>query len=177
MNNWLQDSSQNIIWIFISAVIFYFITIVASRIAGIRSFTKNSSFDFLITLAMGALLASTITSKEISVLEGSVALVTLYILQNAIALARQRWGFVNKFVDNTPVLLMEHGKILEKNMHHVRITRYELNAKLREHSITQYSQVRAVVLEATGNISVIKQPEAGKEMDTDLFEGVLMKVS
>ncbi|WPP50162.1 DUF421 domain-containing protein [Catalinimonas niigatensis] len=176
MNSWFYDSAFNILWIIVSSIVFYIITITASRIAGIRSFTTNSSFDFLITLAMGALLASTITNKEISILEGTAALFTLYVLQMLIAVMRQKWNSVNSLVDNTPVLLMEHGKILEENMKYVRITRYELNAKLRAEGITDYSQVRAAVLEATGSVSVMKKPKPDQKFDPALLEGVMNKV-
>lgn len=176
MNSWIYDSAYNILWIVVSSIVFYIITIAASRIAGIRSFTTNSSFDFLITLAMGALLASTITSKEISILEGTTALFTLYVLQLLIAVMRQKWHSVNGLIDNTPVLLMEHGKILEENMKYVRITRYELNAKLRAEGITDYSQVQAAVLEVTGAVSVMKKPKPDQKFDPALLEGVMNKV-
>ena len=176
MNIWLYENANNLLWVFISTTLFYLITIAASRIVGIRSFTTSSSFDFLITLAMGALLASTITSKEISLAEGVAALLTLYVLQTVIAVMRQKWGFINRFIDNQPVLLMEHGKVLEENLKYVRITHHELKAKLRAHNITRYSQVRAAVLEATGNVSILKETETGEEFDTSLLEGVLSKV-
>ncbi|MEK6478268.1 YetF domain-containing protein [Catalinimonas sp. 4WD22] len=176
MKTMFFENTQSIIWVFLSTIFFYFFTIVASRIAGIRSFTTNSSFDFLVTLAMGALLASTITSDAISLVEGTVALFTLFVLQTVIAFMRHKWSFVSDIVDHNPILLIDRGKILEKNLKHARVTRYELNAKLRGKGITDYNQVWAAVLEASGTVSVMKKNDAEQKFNPALLEGVMNKV-
>jgi len=104
MNEWFFDNVQIIFRVSLSCLVFYIIRLVTSRLAGLRSFTTFSGFDFLITLAMGALLATTITSKEVSIVEGMVAVVALYLFQIIIAWARQHWGFVKRWVDNPPVM-------------------------------------------------------------------------
>lgn len=176
METLVFENIQSIVWVFISTVTFYFFTIVASKIAGIRSFTTYSSFDFLVTLAMGALLASTITSDKISLAEGAVALFTLYALQTVIAFMRQKWNVVGDIVDHNPILLIDQGKIIDENLKHVRITRYELNAKLRGEGITDYNQVWAAVLEASGTISVMKRNSPDQKFDDALLKGVRYKV-
>jgi uncharacterized membrane protein YcaP (DUF421 family) len=171
MGEWFTDDTYTLLTVFLTAVVFYIITILASRITGIRSFTSTSSFDFLITLAMGALLASTVIDKNVSVVEGSVGLITLYILQSLIAIARKKWSFINKYVDNQPIMLMEHGYFIDKNMAKAKITKQEIRSKLRGKNIKQYSEVRAVVMEPSGSISVITlDPE--RPLDPSLLEGV-----
>ena len=95
-------------------------------------------------------------NKNISILEGTVSIVSLYALQMLVAYARRHWDFVNRYIDNQPILLMEHGKYLEKNMKRVRITHQEVRSKLRGQNITTYTQIRAVVLEPSGSLSVIR---------------------
>jgi len=171
MQEWVTDEYTAIAKVFASGVVFYLVTILGSKLAGIRSFTKASSFDFLVTLAMGALMASTVIDQKISLLEGTVAVASLYMMQNLIASIRMRWAFINRYIDNQPIMLMEHGKFLEDNMRKINITHEEVNAKLRSCNINNYTQVRAVVLESSGSVSVLKN-DPGNPVDPSLLEGV-----
>ncbi|MFP4092819.1 MAG: DUF421 domain-containing protein [Cyclobacteriaceae bacterium] len=171
MHEWFSEDSVTLLEVFLTAALFYLITIAASKVAGIRSFTKTSGFEFLITLAMGALLASTVIDNKVSIMEGTVGLATLYVMQLLIAFMRRKWKFITYFVDSRPILLMENGQFLDKNMKKARITKMEINSKLRGYDIKQYKQVRAVVMEPSGTISVIKEdPE--HPLDSSLMEGV-----
>ena len=177
MSSWLFDSLPSLGWVMASCVIFYFLTIVATRIVGLRSFTKLSSFDFLITLAMGALLASTVVSREVALAEGIAAIVTLFALQIVVAVVRTRWGWARRRLDNQPTLLMKDGEVLYDNLRAVRITEGELLAKLRVNNVYNYQQVKAVVLESSGDISVIHiVPDELTPFNDSLLKGVIYKV-
>ncbi len=176
MNEWFFDDIQNILRVGLSCLVFYVITVGGSKLAGLRSFSDFSSFDFLITLAMGALLAATITSAEVSIVEGTVALTALYIFQLLVAKAQQKWRFVKQLVDNQPVLLMFNGEVIRENLNSVMITEDELKSKLRQNGICNYEQVKSVVLESSGDISVIQDPESDVSFDINMLDGVIKKV-
>lgn len=174
--SWFFDSAHSLLWVVISCVAFYFLTIAISRLVGLRSFTAFSSFDFLITLSMGALLASTVVSREVALTEGFAALATLFALQMGMSLGRAHWGWVKKIVDNPPMLLMENGQVLHDNLRAVRITEDELRAKLRGSNVYNYSQVKAVVLESSGDVSILRQPDQDLLPELSTLEGVVRRV-
>lgn len=60
-------------------------------------------------------------------------------------------------MDNSPLLLMDGATVLENNLRKARVTRGDLRSKLREANVTRLSQVKAVVFETTGNISVLHE--------------------
>lgn len=62
-------------------------------------------------------------------------------------------------MDNSPLLLMDGGTILEENLRKARVTEGDLRSKLREANVTSLSQVKAVVFETTGNISVLHKDD------------------
>lgn len=176
MNTWFVASPTDLLSVALSCVVFYFITILVTRLVGLRSFTDFSSFDFLITLAMGALLASTVISEKVALLEGLVALASLFVLQIVVSVARVRWDFVRKWLDSQPTLLMEDGKVLYDNLRAVRITEDELRAKLRANNVFSYEQIKAVVLESSGSISVlIRTPNHSVPFNYSLLDGVARK--
>ena len=174
--SWFFDSAHSLLWVVVSCVLFYLFTIVATRLVGLRSFTKFSSFDFLITLSMGALLASTVVSRKVALVEGITAIVTLFLLQLAVSLTRTHWSWAKNLIDNQPTLLMENGQVLYDNLRAVRITEDELRAKLRGSNVYNYSQVKAVVLEASGDVSILRQPDQGLLPELTTLEGVIRRV-
>ncbi|MFD6949604.1 hypothetical protein A6A08_07350 [Nocardiopsis sp. TSRI0078] len=158
---------SGLLLILVSTVGIFATVITYTRIAGLRSFSKMSSFDFAMTVAVGSLVA-TVAVAQVSLLEGMTALAVLYLLQVAIALLRRLAPF-KQAVDNTPLLLMSEGTMLRDNMRRSRITEDDIKSKLRSSNVRSMDSVRAVVLETTGDISVLHGPG---ELDLSLFQDV-----
>ena len=171
MENWFDVSYESVIAISLSAVGIYAAVILFTRIAGKRSFSKMSSFDFAMTVAVGSILASTVLNSSVSLMEGVVGLAAVYILQIIAAFLR-RFTFFHQLIDNTPLLLMDGPRILEGNLKKARLTSNDLRAKLREANVINLSQVRAVVFETTGDISVLHTTNEGEEVEDWLLNDV-----
>ena len=169
--SWLLTSNSAILMVIISAVGIYISLILFTRISGVRSFSKMSSFDFATTVAIGSVIASTILLENPPLLQSIVALGSLFILQMTVARFRN-FSFMQKLVDNRPILLMNGTDILEENMKSARVTRKDLISKLREANITQFSQIKAVVMETTGDISVLHHEDKDHEIDDVILEDV-----
>ena len=144
-------------------------TVLLVRIVGLRSFSKMTSFDFVTTIATGSLIAQAGTRDEwMAFLQCLTAIAGVFAVQYALARLRQRWNAMRRILTNRPVLLMEEGKFLEKAMTASRVSRSSVLEKLRAANVTDFSEIRAVVLETTGNISVIH----GDALDRRLIEEV-----
>ncbi|CAM3331659.1 DUF421 domain-containing protein [Zobellia roscoffensis] len=154
MSGWFKFSWDAFGAIIITALGIYITVILMTRICGKRSFSKMSSFDFAMTVAVGSIIATTVLSKTVSLYDGIIGIITIYLLQMGAAYVR-RHDMVKKVMDNTPLLLMDGEIILENNLRKGRVTKSDLQAKLREANITELSEVKAVVFETTGDISVL----------------------
>lgn len=165
---WLLTTPARLILIIISTVIIYGSVILLTRANGLRSFSKMSGFDFAMTIAVGSIIATTIMSERPSILEGVVALSALFACQRLVSWARIQRD-ASKLVDNEPRVLMANGELFQDALEETRVTKADVYAKLREANVTKLSEVRAVVLEATGDISVLH----GRELDAELLSGVL----
>ena len=142
--------------------------IVYVRIAGLRSFSKMSSFDFAVTVAMGSLLAGVILSGS-SLVDGLVGAGALLLVQSVVAAARTRFG-ASAVVDNQALLLMAGPTMLEENMRRARVTADDVRAKLRQANIHRYDQVRYVVLETTGDVTVV---QGDGDLERDILADVV----
>ena len=146
--------------------------IVLTRINGLRSFSKMSSFDFALTVAVGSVLAGTIMTTDQNLMIGLIALLAIYLARGAIAILRQRFEKMQLLTDNQPLLLMDGPKMLHDNMRAARVSQADLLAKLREANVLELAQVRAVVMETTGDVSVLHaSPQDDLRLD-DVLEGV-----
>lgn len=135
------------------------------KLIGLRSFSKMTAFDFITTVATGSLLSAAASASSWS---------TFFIANGAIfaLLATQTfitWGRVRSiswlnFLENEPIVLMRKGKMDEVNMRKARVAKEDLFAKLRAANVKDPSQVQAVVLETTGDISVLQGSEVQDEM-------------
>jgi uncharacterized membrane protein YcaP (DUF421 family) len=158
--------------IVITGVVVYAGVILATRLHGLRSFAKMSSFDFAMTVAVGSLMATAVVSREPMLLPGLMGIVMFYVLQALVGKLRVRSKAVERLVDNEPVLLMDGSRVLQENLAQAGVTRDDLRAKLREANVLNYTQVRAVVLETTGSISVLHSSDEEEYFDPDLIKAV-----
>jgi len=153
--------------VLVSGVVVYLVVIALSRFAGVRSLAKMSSFDFAATVAVGSTIASTLVGSA-SLATGALGLALLFGLQYLVATLRRR-GLLRGLVDNAPILLIAGPEVVEGNLRHARVSREELWSQLRLNGVQRLDQVHAVVMETTGDISVLK---AGEPVDAELVQGV-----
>lgn len=155
----------------LSAAGIYAAVILYTRIFGKRSFSKISSFDFAMTVAIGSLVASTILSESTSMLEGMAGILVVYILQLSMAILR-RFDFIKKLIDNQPTLLMDGTNFLRENMKAVRVTEGDIRSKIREANVLNMKDLKAVIFETTGDIVVMHSSNSEMAIDEWLMNDV-----
>lgn len=168
ISKWLGTSFEELWLVPLSAVFILVVAIAVVRVVGLRSLSKMSSFDFLVTVALGSTLA-TVAATSASIINGALAFVSFLAAQAAVAYGRRSTKFA-KIVDNEPRLLMVGPIMDESAMESCRVTRHDVLAKLREANVTNFDQVLAVVLETTGDISVL---HGDGPLDDAVLEGVV----
>jgi len=169
---WLGTSLESALMVTISAVGIYLALLLYTRVVGLRSFAKISSFDFAITVAIGSVVATSILSEDPPLLQAIVGLGALYGLQLVVAVLRGRSASVRAAVDNAPLLLMAGEEVLWGNLRRARMTEADLRGKLREANVLDLSEVRAVVMESTGDVSVLHGDPEGPALARELVREV-----
>ena len=91
----------------------------------------------------------------------------LFLVQSVTARMRRQSDTIEAVMQNTPVILMRNGQIIESALAETRVARSDLMAKLREANVLDIQQVKAVVLETTGDISVLH----GHHCADEILEG------
>ena len=139
------------------------------RINGLRSLSKMTNFDFVMTVALGSLVAGAGQASDWKgFVQAMVAMAGLFLVQFLAARLRKSSDALEDAIQNEPVFLMRDGEFFENALTETRVARSDLVAKLREANVLDLSQVRAVVLETTGDVSVLH----GNGLDDTLIENV-----
>jgi uncharacterized membrane protein YcaP (DUF421 family) len=172
MTDWIVTSWTAVGGVLLSAFVVYVVLITYTRLAGLRSFSKMSGFDFAMTVAIGSIVASSVLTKSPPLAQALVGLGAIYLLQITAAVLRKRFGWFSNLVDNEPLVLMTQEGMVEENLRRARVTEDDVWAKLREANVLTIAEVRAVVFESTGDISVLHGPEDGETLEACLLSGV-----
>ena len=167
---WFLIDWQQVIGIALSVIGFYFCLILFTRIIGLRSFSKLSSYDLAMTVGIGSILASTVLSKSTSLLQGVFAIGMLFMLQALLSIMRRKFKPFKALIDNQPIILMSNGEYLWDNLKEAKLSTNDIKQILRQNGIKSKSEVFAVIMETTANISVIKTSDISP--DWSLFDDI-----
>lgn len=139
------------------------------RVVGLRSLSKMTPFDFVMTVALGSLVAGAAQAKDwLGFAQPLAGMAGLFLIQWVAARLRKHFDWFEQVIQNDPLLLMRDGEIIEDALIKGRVARSDLFAKLREANVLDMAQVRAVVLETTGDVSVLH----GDHLEEQLIGGV-----
>lgn len=164
-SNWAQVGGS-----VVRAVVIYVVAVVAVRIAGRRTLAQMSAFDIVVTIALGTLVASSALPSRPAVVDGVAVLLTLLGLQVSIATLRQRFPGVQRVTDYSLEVLLRDGKVqLHRGPFTAQVTHRDLEGKLRQHGMIDIDQLRLVILETGGQISVL----AAEDKHGGLFDRFL----
>ena len=153
---WLSMDWQQVLGISLSAIGFYIGLMLFTRLMGLRSFSKLSSHDFAMTVGIGSILASTIISDKPSLLQGLFAVAVLFLIQGIISVLRRKVKPLKALIDNQAIILMAHGEYLWDNLKEANLSTSDVQEVLRKNGIKSKTEIFAVIMETTGDMSVIK---------------------
>ena len=133
----------------------YVALIAKLRLTGKRTLSKMNAFDLIVTVALGATLASVMLNASVPLVYGLLALGLLVMLQFLITWASVRSARVSALVKSEPTLLASDGAYLHEAMCRQRVPLDEIDAALRKHGHDRLDQVRCVIHEIDGSLSVL----------------------
>jgi uncharacterized membrane protein YcaP (DUF421 family) len=158
--------------ILVVGVSMYVSLLVFLRLSGSRTLSTMNAFDFIVTVAIGSAFGRALTAKSVSLAEAVVAFALLVFLQYVVTRLQVRWPPVSRVVTNPPRLLYFQGEFLRDAMRSERVTEDEIRTAARKNDHASLAAVEAVVLESSGEFSVVpavENPEAFLESLDDSF--------
>jgi uncharacterized membrane protein YcaP (DUF421 family) len=142
----------------VRAVIIYVLVFALTRALGRRELSTLQPFDFILLVVIGDLIQSGVTQNDLSVTGVLLVVSTIGILQVLTSYVSFRFRRMRSVLQGEPIVLVENGQLINRNMHRERLTLDDLAEKARLNEIASIDEIRWAVLETNGDISFIKQP-------------------
>lgn len=155
MDHVFEFDWHKLLHIAINAPIIYCLVILYVRIIGKRSTSQMNSFDWIVTVGMGSIVASTIILEGVTLLEGAFSILFLLTLQYLLTWSVRRFEWAHRLLKTSPQLLLFKGEFIRENMDRERVLRTEVFSVIRSQGFKSTDDIYAVVLETDASLSVI----------------------
>jgi uncharacterized membrane protein YcaP (DUF421 family) len=129
--------------------------IVLTRVIGRRELSSLEPFDLILLIVLGDLIQQGVTQSDYSFTGLVLAGGTFALLSVCVSYLVFRFRRVRPLFEPEPLILVEDGKLIERNLRRERLTVEEVAAAARLQQIPRLADVRWAVLETSGQISFI----------------------
>jgi len=139
----------------------YFLALILIRMLGKRALGELGPFDFVVMTGVGDTVISVALDKSMPLIDGIIVLATLAILEYLVGYLSLKSGRMSNILTGQPVVLVENGKIIRKNLAREKFNVDDLMQELRKKGIRDVREVERGILESCGGFSVVLK--AGEE--------------
>jgi uncharacterized membrane protein YcaP (DUF421 family) len=139
------------------ATIAFFFIFLLTRIVGRRELVTLEPFDLILLVVLGDLIQQGVTQSDYSVTGLILAAGTIALLTVAVSYVSFRFPRTRPLLEGQPIVVVQDGNVVEKNLRRERLTREELGEAARLQQIPSLQQVSWAILEKNGQISFIKK--------------------
>lgn len=149
--------------------IIYFVLTLVMRLMGKRQLGELQISELISTLLLSEVAAVPIADPNLPLVYALVPVAIIFLLEILVPSLFFRFPILRKLVEGTPSVLIDNGKICQKELRKNRITPDEFMAILRTNGVADPSEVSYAILEASGAISVFlfasKSPPICEDMN------------
>ncbi len=128
---------------------------VLLRVLGRRELSTLEPFDVILLVVIGDLVQQGVTQSDMSLTGMTLAVGTFAMLVVGTSWLSFRFKPVRAVLEVAPLVVVEHGRAIERNLRAERLTLEEVAAAARIQQITTLDDVEWAIVEGSGQISFI----------------------
>lgn len=144
---------------YVRTIILYLVLIAVVRMMGKRQIGQMEPSEFVVTMLVANLAAIPMQDGAIPLYSGFIPIVTILGVELVLSALSMKNVRFRRILCGKPVILIENGNILQKNLKKTRVTLDELTGHLREKDVLDLQSVQYAILETNGNLSVFPYPK------------------
>ncbi len=137
----------------------YGILLFSVRLMGKRQIGQLQAGEFVAALLISELAAIPMTDPDIPLAYGIIPLLLVASAEVITAYLSQKNKKLRLFLDGEPITLMKDGKYITENLEKARVAKDEVEAQARLKGYDDMNRIKTVVLEQSGDMSVIPWEE------------------
>jgi len=146
---------QGYLQVALSTACVYLFIVAAIRLFGHKELAQLSVIDLVFILLISNSVQNAMVGPDNTLAGGLIAAGTLFVLNFLLKLLLYRFPHLARLVQGEAIMLIYHGKVIQRNLVRARLTLTELKEAIREHGVGLPEEVNLAVLEVDGQISVL----------------------
>ena len=131
-----------------------------TRIIGRRELASLEPFDLILLIVIGDAIQQGLTQDDYSVTGALIVVGTFGVLQVFVSFLSYRFPRLRPALDGEPIVIVQDGKPIERNLKRERLTVEEVMVEARQQQIATMDQIAWAVLETNGKVSIIPRQSA-----------------
>lgn len=143
--------------IILSTAAVYLFIVIALRLFGKSEISQLSVIDLVFIMLLSNAVQNAMVGSDSTLSGGLVAAATLFVINFAFKQCLYRFPRLGRLIQGESLMLIYKGKVNTENLRKAKLTQDELMEAVREHGVSNSSEVDLAVLEVDGNISVLSE--------------------
>lgn len=136
-------------------VIMFIVILITLRASGKRGIKQLSVFELVLIIGLGSAAGDPMFYEDVGLLPAVTVFAVIIILYMFITKLTDRVRWLERLLEGEPAYLFREGRVLLKELRDSNISKEELFSELRLHSVEHLGQIRSVVLEISGELSIL----------------------
>ncbi len=166
----------------IRTLILYTFIILAIRLMGKRQISDMQPSELVVTMVISDIASLPMQNTSQPLLSGVIPVLVLVSLEVTVSVLMMKSRRFRQLICGSPVVVIEDGKLLQKQMRRLRLTTDDLCAQLRQQNIFSLEDVQYCIMETNGVLSILEKPEkripnageSGAQIDDNKIEAVVI---
>jgi uncharacterized membrane protein YcaP (DUF421 family) len=142
--------------IVLRAILVFFFLFVLTRVIGRRELSSLQPLDLILLIILGDAVQQGLTQDDYSLTGSFLAIGTIAVLQVVVSWVSWRFKSLRPLLEGEPIVVVQDGKLIERNLKRERLTPDEVAEEARGQNIAHLSEVKFAILETNGRINFIK---------------------
>ena len=145
--------------LYFRSVILYLLLVAVIRVMGKRQIGQMEASEFVVTMLVANLACLPMQDDSAPLYTGVIPILTVLAVELLLSVLCMRSIFLRRWLCGKPVILIENGHLLQKNLKRTRVTLDELTELLREKDVLDLKSVQFAILETSGKVSLFLYPK------------------
>lgn len=142
-------------------IVVYIFLLIVFRLLGRRTLNEATTFDLVLLLIISEVTQQALVGEDFSIITAAMLICTLIGLDLLLTLIKQKFKILDKAMEGTPLVIVDHGEPLRKRMDKTKLDQDDVMQAARANfGLESMKDIKYAVLEKDGSISII--PFEGK---------------
>jgi uncharacterized membrane protein YcaP (DUF421 family) len=170
----LNDGSAGfLIEVVFRSIVMFFVILFTLRASGKRGVKQLSIFELVLIIGLGSAAGDPMFYEDVGILPALTVFIVIISLYITITRLADKYGWFERFIEGTPTYVIRDGVIIQESFTRSGISKDELFGELRLLNVEHLGQVKTVLIETSGDFSVLFYPDEEVQPGLPIFPHML----